>query len=186
MNDLALIPFSNHKYNMPMPLRNILCYPDEQLRRKSKQVTDFDQSLQTLIDDMFATMENVEAIGLAAIQVGIPLRLAVINVEEPLTIINPTINIIDATPTPYEEGCLSLPGIKTEISRPSFIQLNALDRNGKPFELKTDGLLAVCAQHEIDHMDGALLIDKLSPLKRNQVNSQLRNLIALYKNQGAP
>ncbi len=168
-----------------MPPREILIYPDRQLREKSQAVTDFGPEVQTLIDDMFATMSLVEGIGLAAIQVGVPLRLAVIKVEEPLVIINPTIKILDKALSAYDEGCLSLPGIRTEITRPSFIQLKALNRDGKPFELNAEGLLAVCIQHEIDHMDGILFIDKLSPLKKGQLNSQLSKLIALHQSQDA-
>lgn len=169
-----------------MPLREILSYPDERLRKKSRPVTDFGPELQTLIDDMFATMSSAEGIGLAAIQINVPLRLTVTKIEEPLVIINPILKTIDSTPVTHEEGCLSLPGVRAEISRPSCIHLKARDRDNKPFELKAEGLLATCIQHEIDHMDGILLIDKLSPLKKSQINSQLRNLIALYQNQGAP
>jgi len=167
-----------------MPLREILIYPDNLLRKKSKAVTEFGPELQTLIDDMFATLSSVEGIGLAAIQIGVPLRLAVIKVEEPLVIINPTVEILDKTLAPYEEGCLSLPGIRTEITRSPYVHLKAFNRDGKAFELKAEGLLAICIQHEIDHMDGILFIDKLSPLKKSQINSQLSKLIALHKNQG--
>lgn len=169
-----------------MTTREILCYPAAQLRLKSSPVTEFNEELHDLIKDMFDTMQEAEGIGLAAIQIGKPLRIAVINVEKPFVMINPILKVTDPTPVMREEGCLSVPGIRAEITRPSHIMVVALDQNRKEFRLSANGLLAVCLQHEIDHMDGMLFIDRLSPLKRSSINAQLRNLIALYQNTGAP
>ena len=168
-----------------MAIRNILVFPEPRLRETSKEVTEFNAALQSLEAELYATMESVSGIGLAAIQVGIPLRIAVTHVEEPLTIVNPQIESLDATTLIHEEGCLSLPGIRSEITRPKNIRLTAQDIKGAPFEMQVQGLLAVCLQHEADHMDGKLLIDRISPLKRAALNTELRNLIALQRKQTA-
>ena len=164
----------------------ILCYPNARLREKSVPINDFNQELRELVKDMFDVMKKVEGIGLAAIQIGKALRIAVINVDEPFVIINPTVEIMEVVPTVREEGCLSIPGVRAEIARPSRIKVAARDEEGKKFHIKATGLLAVCLLHEIDHMDGVLFIDRLSPLKKSTINSQLRNLIALHDNKGAP
>ena len=168
-----------------MAIRNILVFPEPRLRETSKEVTEFGAALQSLEAELYATMESVSGIGLAAIQVGVPLRIAVTHVEEPLTIVNPRIESLDSTTLIHEEGCLSLPGIRSDIIRPKHIRLTAQDTKGEPFEMQVQGLLAVCLQHEADHMDGKLLIDRISPLKRAALNTELRNLIALQRKQTA-
>lgn len=160
-------------------------FPDPRLRDVSAPVKNFGAELQTLIDDMFETMQSVDGIGLAAIQLAVPLRISVINVEEPLALINPQITVLDAAPATHEEGCLSLPGIRTEVARPKLIKVEAADRTGDLFDLKAEGLLAACIQHEVDHMDGKLLMDRISPLKRTALNTELRNLIALHQNRAS-
>ena len=162
-----------------MSVKRIICYPDPVLNKISLPVKSFDSKLDALIKDMFDTMEDAEGIGLAAIQIGVPLRISVINIDEPLVMINPEINVLESQMFPYEEGCLSLPGVRAEIDRPGCIKVTATDRKGKEFKIKAEGLLSICIQHEVDHMDGELFINKLTPLKKVKINEQLRGLIAL-------
>ncbi|MCH9666181.1 MAG: peptide deformylase [Gammaproteobacteria bacterium] len=163
-----------------MTIRDILCYPDPRLSKVSQPLKVFDEQSDKLIDDMFETMADAEGIGLAAIQIGVPLRIAVIKTEEPIVLINPEITVLEDLMLTEEEGCLSLPGIRANISRPARIKVNAKDKQGNNFKLKADGLLSVCIQHEIDHMDGKLFINKLTPLAKAKIDVPLRNLIALY------
>lgn len=161
-----------------MALLTILHHPDPRLRQKAQPVTVFDAALQTLIDDMFETMYDAPGVGLAATQVGIAKRLAVIDCSEdkskpePLVLINPEF-IDPADRQEMEEGCLSVPGIADKVQRYGRLKLRALDREGKPFELEAEGLLAQAVQHEIDHLDGKLYIDYLSALKRERINKKL-------------
>ena len=154
----------------------ILRFPDPRLRTVAKPVSDFGGPLQTLIDDMFETMYDAPGVGLAATQVDFHERLLVMDVTEdksrPLVLINPEIVESDGYQT-YEEGCLSVPGIYAEVKRANSITVRALDRPGKPQELTADGLLAVCIQHEIDHLEGKVFVDYLSPLKREMVKKKL-------------
>jgi peptide deformylase len=162
-----------------MSLLTILHHPDPRLRQKAAPVTRFDAELQRLIDDMFETMYDAPGVGLAATQVGIPLRLAVMDCSDdkhapqPMVIINP--EILDPEDRQVmEEGCLSVPGIADKIERYNRLKLRALDRNGQPIELQAEGLMAQAIQHEIDHLDGKLYIDYLSSLKRERIAKKLR------------
>ena len=141
------------------------------------EVTD---ATRSLIDDMFETMYDAPGIGLAATQVDVHERLLVIDISEdrsePLVFINPEIVVLDADLGEYDEGCLSVPGFYDNVSRPTNIRVKALDRDGNPFELEPDGLLAVCIQHEIDHLNGKLFVDYLSALKRQRIKSKLEKL----------
>jgi len=154
----------------------ILHFPDERLRTVAKPVEQVDDNLRALIDDMFETMYDAPGIGLAATQVNVHQRLIVIDVSEeknePLVLINP--EILEKTGVEeMDEGCLSVPGIYEKVQRADRIKVRALDRHGEPFELETDGLLAVCIQHEIDHLDGKLFVDYLSSLKRQRIRKKL-------------
>lgn len=160
-----------------MSLLTILEFPDPRLRKKAASVTRVDDALRRIIDDMFETMYAAPGIGLAATQVDVHQRLLVLDVSEdknqPLVFINPQVEVLDPQEQGYEEGCLSVPGYYEEVSRPRRIRVKALDRNGEPFELEADGLLAVCLQHEMDHLDGKLFVDYLSSLKRERIKNKL-------------
>ncbi|WP_148716943.1 peptide deformylase [Chitinolyticbacter meiyuanensis] len=160
-----------------MALLNILQYPDERLHTVAKPVATFDDALQKLIDDMAETMYEAPGIGLAATQVNHHIRLIVIDVSEErnnlLVLINPQIVEMDGKTT-YEEGCLSVPGIYEEVERADHIKVQALDRNGQPYEISTGGLLAICIQHEIDHLDGKVFVEKLSRLKLQRIVQKLK------------
>ena len=160
-----------------MALLNILEFPDTRLRTRAKPVTEFDESLQGLVDDMFETMYDAPGIGLAATQVDQHIRLIVIDVsedrDEPLVFINPEFKVIDETLEEYDEGCLSVPGFYETVKRPQHIEVKAQDRHGEPFTMDCRGLLAVCVQHEIDHLDGKLFVDYLSSLKRTRIRKKL-------------
>src|SRR5690606_13092167 len=160
-----------------MAILDILEFPDLRLRRKATPVTEVNDALRQTIDDMFETMYAAPGIGLAATQVNVHKQLIVIDISEekdtPLVFINPEIEIIDNTLSEYDEGCLSVPGFYETVSRPSTVRVTALDRDGQRFELETDGLLATCIQHEIDHLNGKLFVDYLSKLKRERIRSKL-------------
>ncbi len=153
-----------------MAILKVIYMPDERLRRVSSKIEVFDDKLQTLIDDMFDTMYHTRGVGLAAPQVGINIRLSVIDTSgdksNQLVLINPEIIASEGTED-FQEGCLSVPGISDTVTRAKTVTMKALDRNGNPFEMTESGLLGECFQHEIDHLNGKLYIDLLSPLKRN-------------------
>lgn len=162
-----------------MALLPILEFPDPRLRTKAVPVDPAhltDPAFQRLFDDMFETMYEAPGIGLAASQVDVHQRFMVIDVSEeknqPLVFINPEI-IEKSGEQVYQEGCLSVPGIFADVTRANEIIVRALDRHGQPFELDVDGLLAVCIQHEMDHLEGKLFVDYLSPLKREMVRKKL-------------
>ncbi|HKU13956.1 MAG TPA: peptide deformylase [Steroidobacteraceae bacterium] len=159
-----------------MALLQILEFPDPRLRNKAQPVTHVDAALRTLIDDMFETMYAAPGIGLAATQVNVAKRVLVIDIsekrDEPLALINPDIVKREGVEE-TEEGCLSVPGVFDKVTRAERIQVRALDRDGKQIELAADGLLAVCIQHEIDHLDGKLFVDYLSELKRTRIRKKL-------------
>jgi peptide deformylase len=159
-----------------MALLQILEFPDPRLRKRAQPVTQFDASLRKLVDDMFETMYSAPGIGLAATQVNVPKRLLVIDIsdrrDQPLVLINPDVVAREGVEE-TEEGCLSVPGVFDKVTRAEKILVRALDRDGKPFELEADGLLAVCIQHEIDHLDGKLFVDYLSELKRTRIRKKL-------------
>ena len=151
----------------------ILEFPDPRLRTVAKPVEQVDDALRKLIDDMIETMYEASGIGLAATQVNVHQRLLVIDVSEerdqPLVFINPEITPLTEDLAPYEEGCLSVPGFYEQVERPARVMIKALDRDGNPFEMEADGLLATCIQHEMDHLNGVLFIDHISKLKRDMV-----------------
>lgn len=153
-----------------MAILQVLHYPDPRLRNPAQPVAQVDDDLRRLIDDMFETMYEAPGIGLAATQVNVPKRVIVIDLSndktEPYCFINPKI-VAREGEEETEEGCLSVPGIYDNVSRSRWVHVEALDRDGKPFTLKIDDLLAVCIQHEIDHLDGKLIIDFLTRLKRD-------------------
>jgi peptide deformylase len=159
-----------------MAIRKIIYLPDPRLRKMSTPVTKFDAELHSLIDDMFETMYDANGVGLAAPQIGINLRLSVIDTigdkSQQLVIVNPEI-IHAEQDTAYDEGCLSVPGAYDKVIRPSKVTVKALDRFGQPFEISAEGLLAKCLQHEIDHINGKLFIDLLSPLKKALARKKL-------------
>lgn len=159
-----------------MALLDILTFPDARLRRTAEAVEQVDDDLRQLIDDMLETMYAAPGIGLAAIQVNVPKRVIVIDLSEdhsdPLCLINP--EILERTgEEEMDEGCLSVPGFFETVKRADRIRVRALNRDGEPFELETDGLLAVCIQHEIDHLDGRLFVDHISSLKRQRIRKKL-------------
>jgi len=159
-----------------MALRTILHYPDARLRQVAKPVPAVDAAIHQLVDDMAETMYAAPGIGLAAIQINVPLRVVVIDVSESRdrlqVFINPMILERDGTQT-FEEGCLSVPGIYDEVERSRTVRVRALDRDGQPFEIEAEGLLATCIQHEIDHLDGKVFVDYLSRLKQSRIRKKL-------------
>lgn len=159
-----------------MSTLEILTFPDPRLRNKAKPVPAVDDEIRDIVDAMFETMYQAPGIGLAAIQVNIPLRILVVDVSEqkdsPLCLINPEITDRRGR-AEMEEGCLSVPGFYEQIDRAETIRVRALDRDGEPIEMEASGLLAVCIQHETDHLDGKLFVDYLSPLKRQRIRKKL-------------
>jgi peptide deformylase len=155
---------------------SILEFPDPRLRTVARPVKEVDTRLRQLIDDMFETMYEAPGIGLAATQVDVHERLLVLDVSEdksdPMVFINPEILESEGSQV-YQEGCLSVPGIYADVKRSEKIKVRALDREGRSFELDADGLLAVCIQHEMDHLAGKVFVDYLSPLKRELVRKKL-------------
>lgn len=162
-----------------MAVLEIRKYPDRVLVSKAKPVTAFTHDLQNLIDDMIETMYAAPGVGLAAPQVGVQQRLAVIDISSrdnkiPLiVIVNPVIVRKEGS-MEFEEGCLSVPGYTAPVQRAERVCVKALDREGKKFELEGEGLLAIALQHEIDHLDGILLIDRLSPIKREFIKKKFK------------
>ena len=167
-----------------MAIRRIFETPDAILRQISRPVEKFDDKLKTLVADMFETMYEAPGIGLAAVQVGEPIRLLVIDLQEPAEeggepirdprmFINPEVLWHSDTEVPYTEGCLSVPEQYAEVMRPDKIRARWQDETGKVYEEEIEGLLAVCLQHEMDHLNGVLFIDHLSRLKRDMVLKKL-------------
>ncbi len=159
-----------------MAILRILEFPDPRLRKKAVPVADVDDDLQNLIDDMFETMYAAPGIGLAATQVDVHKRLLIADVSqeknEPRVLINPEILDKDGVAV-TEEGCLSVPGYFEEVERAEHSRVRYLDRDGKPIETEAEGLLAVCIQHEIDHLNGKLFVDYLSEAKRQRIRKKL-------------
>jgi peptide deformylase len=163
-------------YFTAMAILPIITLPDPILRQKSAPVETIDDSLRKLIDDMLETMYDAPGVGLAAIQVGVPKRIVVLDVGDeekearhPIGMINPEIVELGPEMRLHEEGCLSIPDVRVEIERPSTLTVRYLDRDGKPQQLSAQGLLATAIQHEIDHLNGKLIIDFLSKLKRDMI-----------------
>lgn len=159
-----------------MALLDILHYPDPRLRNVAKPVAEVTDEIRALIDDMFETMYAAPGIGLAATQVNVAKRVVVIDVSDdgndPIALVNPEILAKDGVET-MQEGCLSVPGFYETVQRAEHIRFRYLDRDGKLIERETGGLLAVCVQHEIDHLDGKLFVDYLSDLKRTRIRKKL-------------
>tara|TARA_B100000575_G_scaffold286842_1_gene284184 strand:- start:786 stop:1289 length:504 start_codon:yes stop_codon:yes gene_type:complete len=162
-----------------MSLLNILLHPDPRLRTRAAVVSAFDATLATLAEDMLQTMYAAPGIGLAATQVNVHKQVIVIDVSEnndnPLVLVNPKLELLGAKVS-GDEGCLSVPGVYERVDRSERVNVRAQDLTGAPFELSADELLAVCLQHECDHLQGKLFIDYLSSLKRNRINKKLRQL----------
>jgi peptide deformylase len=160
-----------------MSILTILRYPDPRLHKVAKPVTAFDARLKRLTEDMAETMYEAPGIGLAASQVDVHEQIVVIDISDTRSdlrvFINPQIVWASDDRQIYEEGCLSVPGIYDGVERPSQVKVRAQDVEGKPFELEADGLLAVCIQHEMDHLQGKVFVEYLSPLKRNRIKTKL-------------
>ena len=160
-----------------MAVLEILEFPDPRLRTEARPVAEVNDTIRELIDDMFETMYEAPGIGLAASQVDVHQRVIVIDVtedhSEPLVFINPEIRVLDPELGEYDEGCLSVPGFYETVNRPRQVEVTALDRDGERFTRVLDGLLAICLQHEIDHLNGKLFVDYLSPLKRQRIRKKL-------------
>ena len=163
-----------------MAILPILKYPDPRLRNKAKEVKDVNKEVQSLIDDMFETMIDAKGIGLAATQIDVHKRVIVMDLSEdhsdPRVFINPSIEVLNESTQPYDEGCLSIPGIYETVERPNHVMITAVDRNGTAFKEEATGLLAVCIQHEIDHLDGKLFVDYLSNLKRQLIRKKMKKI----------
>lgn len=162
-----------------MAVLTILEYPDPRLRTRAVPVTAVTPALRQLVDDMFETMYQAPGVGLAATQVDVHQRLLVLDVSEtrdqPLCLINPEIVSRDGREL-GEEGCLSVPGVTENVERAQKIRVKALDRDGAPLDFEAEGLLAVCIQHEIDHLDGKLFVDYLSELKRQRLKKRVQKV----------
>ena len=158
-----------------MALRDIIILPDKRLRSVSKPVVEIGHEIRSLVADMFETMYEAPGIGLAAIQVGVPLRLVTMDLSkreehsEPKVFINPEIVSSSEEKSVYEEGCLSIPDIHEDVERPARVKVKYLDLEGNPHEEDADGLFATCIQHEVDHLNGVLFIDHISKLKRDRI-----------------
>ena len=160
-----------------MALLPILEFPDERLRKKAKSVEAVTPEITRLVDDMLETMYAAPGIGLAATQVNVQLRILVMdlseNKDEPLVLINP--EIVSKTGTEEsEEGCLSVPGFYEKVTRAESVEVRGLDREGQPITMHTDGLLAVCVQHEMDHLKGRVFVEYLSPLKQSRLRAKIK------------
>lgn len=162
-----------------MSVLTILEFPDERLRKKAVEVQAVDAKIKKLVDDMLETMYQAKGIGLAATQVNVHQRIVVIDVSEekdkPLCLINPEIIMKDGTEE-SEEGCLSVPGFYEKVKRAERIKVKALNKEGQPFEFEADDLLAVCVQHELDHLEGKLFVDYISSLKRQRIKKKLEKI----------
>lgn len=163
-----------------MAILNILHYPDKRLHKVAKPIVVVDDRVRQLAKDMAETMYEAPGVGLAATQVDVHQRIIVIDVSEEsndlLVLINPEIVWSSDDSKVYEEGCLSVPGVYDEVERASEIKVKALDLNGEPFEFEADGLLAVCVQHEIDHLNGKVFVEKLSMLKQMRIRTKFTKL----------
>ena len=162
-----------------LSILTVLKFPDERLRKKAAVVKSVDDKTRRLLADMLETMYHAHGVGLAATQVDVQLRVIVIDVSEeknaPLVLINPEIIAKDGIKA-SEEGCLSVPGFFEQVKRAEHVRVKALDRDGRPFELEAADLLAVCVQHEIDHLNGKLFVDYISSLKRQRIKKKLEKI----------
>ena len=171
-----------------MALLNILRYPDPRLHKVATPVTEFNERLKTLVADMAETMYDAPGVGLAATQVDVHERVLVIDVSEThdklMVFVNPEVVWASEEKQVYDEGCLSVPGVYDGVERPARVKVKALDQHGKQFELEADGLLAVCIQHEMDHLMGKVFVEYLSPLKRNRIKTKLMKEERAHQNSG--
>lgn len=160
-----------------MALLPILSFPDPRLRTKAKPIGQITDEIRTLANNMLETMYAAPGVGLAATQVDRHIELIVMDISEdqsqPLVFINPKVTPLSSEKVPYDEGCLSVPEVYDKVERPARVRIEALDVNGKSFTMDADGLLAVCIQHEMDHLSGKLFVDYLSPLKRQRIKDKL-------------
>jgi peptide deformylase len=174
-------------------IREIIIYPDKRLKSVSKEVKSFDESLHTLLDDMYETMVAKNGVGLAAIQIAVPLRVLIINVpldseedevdqpkENTLEMINPVI-VDKSGSTLYQEGCLSVPGVYEDVERFAYAKVNYFDRYGEPHTIEDDAFLAIAIQHEMDHLDGKVFVEKLSYIKRKKFEKEWRKRLKAAK-----
>ena len=163
-----------------MAVLNILEFPDKRLRTVAKEVETVDERVQSLVKDMFDTMYEAQGIGLAASQVDVHERVIVMDLSEdasePRVFINPQITPLTDELFGYQEGCLSVPGFYEEVTRPARVKIEALNEQGEAFEMEAEGLLAVCIQHECDHLAGKLFVDYLSNLKRDRIQRKLEKI----------
>ncbi|ARR50591.1 TPA: peptide deformylase [Photobacterium damselae] len=162
-----------------MSLLPVLTFPDDRLRTIAQPVEKVDAEIQQIVDDMLETMYHEEGVGLAATQVNIHRRIVVIDTsstrDQPMVLINPEITATSGDDG-IEEGCLSVPGSRAYIPRAAEVSVTALDRDGQSYRFEADGLLAICVQHELDHLNGKLFVDYLSPLKRQRIKQKLEKL----------
>ncbi|MGR5186623.1 peptide deformylase [Photobacterium damselae] len=162
-----------------MSLLPVLTFPDDRLRTIAQPVEKVDAEIQQIVDDMLETMYHEEGVGLAATQVNIHRRIVVIDTsstrDQPMVLINPEITATSGDDG-IEEGCLSVPGSRAYIPRAAKVSVTALDRDGQSYRFEADGLLAICVQHELDHLNGKLFVDYLSPLKRQRIKQKLEKL----------
>jgi peptide deformylase len=169
-----------------MSILTVLRFPDERLRTKAAEVAEVNDEIRSIIDDMFDTMYAENGVGLAATQVNIHKRIVVIDVSEnkdqPIVLINPTITKKSEAMVINEEGCLSVPSCYAKVDRHETVTVEALDRNGKPISIDGTELLAICIQHELDHLQGILFVDYLSPLKRQRIKTKLEKEARLNAN----
>ena len=167
----------HEEYQQIMALLPILSFPDPRLRTKAKPVEKITDEIRTLANNMLETMYAAPGVGLAATQIDRHIELIVMDISEdksqPLVFINPKITPLCAETVPYDEGCLSVPDIYDKVERPARVRIDALGLNGETFTMDADGLLAVCIQHEMDHLQGKLFVDYLSPLKRQRIKDKL-------------
>lgn len=167
-----------------MALLPILHYPDPRLRIVADEVKEITDEIKTLISDMFETMYDAKGIGLAATQVDRHIRVVVMDLakegEEPApkVYINPKVTPLTDELAPYKEGCLSIPEVYDDIERPARVRIEALDADGVPFNVEADGLLAVCIQHELDHLNGIVFVDYLSRLKQDRAREKVRKVLS--------
>lgn len=166
-----------------MALLPILAYPDPRLRTIAKPVEVVDETIKTLVDDMFETMYAARGIGLAATQVDRHVRVVVMDLAKegetpaPQVFINPVVTPLTDELAPYQEGCLSIPEVYDTINRPCRVKIEALDKAGQAFSIEADGLLAVCIQHELDHLNGVLFVDYLSRLKQDRARDKVKKVL---------
>lgn len=170
-----------------MALLPILSYPDPRLRTIAAPIKQVDNKIKTLIDNMIETMYDAEGIGLAATQVDQHLQLIVMDLSEnkdtPMVFINPKVTPLVEEKQPYEEGCLSVPEVYDKVERPNKVRIEALDRNGKNIDKEAEGLLAVCIQHEMDHLNGVIFVDYLSHLKQTRARDKVRKVLKIREKQ---